>query len=366
MKVTCERSALDEALNLAGAVVVTRTPKPVLSCVKMTALEGLMTLNSTDLEVALHIQVGQVEVVEDGEALIPADKILGIVRESGDATLTIETEKDATHVRGEGSHYKIFGYPSGDFPSIAQFTDEPDFMINAGQLHDLITKTLFATARENSRYAINGVLLEREGKKITLVATDGRRLAMARGSVEQPVGDPQSAIVPTKALSMLARLFVDGDELVKVKIVHGQAMFATELATLTTNLVEGNFPPYHDVIPKEQDKKAVFDTDILASGVRRAALLINEETKGVKLSFGKEALLLSSRNPEMGESEINVPIVEYSGELIDIGFNPAFLTDVLKVVGSDQVTMEMKAPNKPGVLKVGNDLTYVVMPVNLD
>ncbi len=365
MKVICDRGALVDALNLAGAVVVSRTPKPVLLCVKLEASSDAMTVASTDLEVALHLTVSQVDVQEEGEALIPADKLTAVVRESADATLTIETDAEAGHVRGEDSHFKIFGYPPAEFPPIATFGDEADFTIHAGQLHDLINKTLFATARENSRYAINGVLVERDGKKLIMVATDGRRLALARGSVGGASGDPTSAIVPTKALGLLARLFDDPGETVKVKFVDNRALFATDTATLTTNLVEGNFPPYKDVIPKDQDKKAVFATDALASGVRRAALLTNEESKGVRMAFSAERLLLSSRAPEMGEAEVTVPVESYSGDPVEIGFNPHFVTDVLKVVDADQVTMEFKAANKPGLLRVGSDFTYVVMPVSL-
>lgn len=366
MKVICDRGALAEALNLAGGVVVSRTPKPVLTCVKLTAGDGVLTLAATDLEIALHRRIEQVEVSEDGEALIPADRLSAIVRESADPTLTLETDADAAHVRGADSHYKIFGYPAADFPPVKPFTGDADYQISAGNLVDLISKTLFATARENSRYAINGVLMERDGRKLTMVATDGRRLALARGSVG---GDgeaaPSNVIVPTKALHLLERLLDDPSEDVNVRIADNQAMFATESTTLTTNLVEGNFPPYQDVVPKDQDKKATFATDTLASGVRRAALLTNEESKGVRMSFTDEQLVLSSRAPEMGEATVNVPVEGYQGEAIEIGFNPQFVTDVLKVVDSDQVTIEMKAPNKPGTLKAGSDFTYVVMPISL-
>ena len=365
MKVICDRGALVEALGLAQSVVISRTPKPVLTCVKLSADDGTLTLAATDLEAAVHLTVNQVEVQEAGESLIPADKLSSIVRESADPSLTIETDGDAAHVRGADSHYKIFSYPVAEFPPVKPFTEDGDFEISAANLVDLVSKTLFATARENSRYAINGVLMERDGKKLTFVATDGRRLAMAKGSVSGGAAGEQGVIVPTKALNLLVRLLDDPSEMVKVKIAENQAMFATELATLTTNLVEGNFPPYKDVIPKEHDKKAVFATDALASGVRRAALLTNEESKGVRMAFSADQLVLSSRAPEMGEAEVTVPVESYTGDDVEIGFNPAFVIDVLKVVDADQVSIEMKAPNKPGTLRTGSDFLYVVMPISL-
>ena len=364
MKVICDRGALVEALALTQGVVISRTPKPVLTCVKLSAESDALTLAATDMEVAVHMVVNQVEIQEPGEALVPADKLTAIVRESADPTLTIHTDGDQTHVTGADSHYRIFGYPVAEFPPVNPLAVEGDYEIVAGTLHDLISKTLFATARENSRYAINGVLMEREGKKLTMVATDGRRLAMAKGSVLGE-GAGQNIIVPTKALNLLERLLDDPAEKVKIKVADNQVHFATEMATLTSNLVDGNFPPYRDVIPKEHDRKATFATDALASGVRRAALLTNEESKGVKMSFSADQLVISSRAPEMGEAEVNVPIESLEGEPMEIGFNPQFVTDVLKVIDADQVTIEMKAPNKPGTLKTGSDFLYVVMPISL-
>lgn len=365
MKVICDRGALVEALGTAGSVVVARTPKPVLTCVKLTAGEGQLHLAATDLEVAIHLSIGQVEIEEEGEALIPADKLQSIVRESVDPTLTLEADADAAHVRGNDSHFKIFGYPVADFPQVKPFEGEPDYEINAGALEDLTSKTLFATARENSRYAINGVLVERDGKKLAMVATDGRRLAMASGAITGGSGEPENVIVPTKALNLVQRLLNDPGETVRIKLADNQIHFGTGSATLTSNLVEGNFPPYKDVIPKDHDRKATFATDALASGVRRAALLTNEESKGVKLSFDDQTLDLSSRSPEMGEAEITIPLEGFEGEPLDIGFNPQFVIDVLKVVDSDTVTLEMKAHNKPGLLRAGPDFLYVIMPISL-
>jgi DNA polymerase-3 subunit beta len=367
MRVICDRGALVEALNLAGAVVVSRTPKPVLLCVKLSATEdGALTLAATDLEIALHLSAEQVEVQEAGEAVIPADKLIAIVRESVDPTVTIEADSEAAHLRGQDSHFKIFGHPAEEFPPVEKFEGEGDFQIEAGKLEELIRKTIFATARETSRYAINGVLLERDDKKLTMVATDGRRLALASGSCTEGSGEAgPGSIIPTKALNLLLRLLDDPAETVRVQIAENQAHFATDTATLTSNLVEGNFPPYRDVIPKDLDRKATFATDALASGVRRAALLTNEESKGVKFAFDSERLTLSSRAPEMGEAEVTVPVEAFQGESMEIGFNPFFVTDVLKVADAEQISVEFKAPNKPGTFRINQDFLYVVMPVSL-
>lgn len=366
MKVICDRAGLVEALKLTSAVVVSRTPKPVLTCVKLTASDSALTLAATDLEVAIRLTTAKVEIAEPGEVLLPADKLTQIVDTAVEPTVSIETEEDAAHIRGADSHFKIYGFSPGDFPPVPEFEDEPDFETGAGQLSQLIHQTIYATARENSRYAINGVLIEREGKQLNVVATDGHRLALAKGTCKVARSDNRAAIIPTKALQLLLRLLHDPDGTVKVKIAENRALISTGDAVLTSNLVEGNFPPFRDVIPKDGDKKATVSTDVMASAVRRAALLTNEESKGVSLSLDSDGLTLTSRAPEMGEAQIKVDLAAYEGEPISVGFNPHYILDALKVAPSDQIILDMKAPNKPGILRSGSDFLYVIMPVSLE
>lgn len=369
MKVVCDRSALQESLNLVGGVTSTRSPKPVLACVKIAADAGGMTLAATDTEIAIRRSSPQVQVEQTGEALVPADKLNQIVRESSDPTLTLENEDEATHVRGQDAHFKVFGYPVADFPEIPGKPDACDFEVPAERLSRLIHQTSFATARENSRYAINGVLLEREGQRLSVVATDGRRLALAKGSCRGGSGEGEensSAIVPARTLGLLQRLLQHDEEGdVGVQIVENQILFVTGDGLLASNLVEGRFPPYQDVIPQDQDKKATLGKDVFQSAVRRAALLTSDDSRGVKLSFSEEGLTISSRAPEMGEAEIEVPLSGYEGDPIEIGFNPQFVLDVLKVLDVEETTLEMKAGNKPGTLRAGAEYTYVIMPVSL-
>ncbi len=373
MKVICDRLALVDAVNTASGIVASRTPTPVLKCFKLTASNaepaGLI-LTATDLEVGLRLGVAEVDVVEEGEAAIPADKLSQIARACDDPTLTIETEDHAIHIRGAGSHFKVFGYDPKEFPPVRDFSDATvDCEIKAGVLRTLITRTLFAAAVEHSRYAINGVLFERSGSQLRLVATDGRRLAMAIGEAQ---GDNDcTCIVPTKALKLAVKLVDDPEAIIRLAIEENQMLLAFgggeagETAVLSTNLVEGAFPPFEDVVPKEQDKKVTFDAAVLGSAVRRAALLTNEESKGVKLKFANDTLTLTSRAPEMGEATVEVKLNDYQGDPLEIGFNPGFITDALNVVDGGTITIELKGPNKPGVLRNGSDFTYVLMPVNL-
>ncbi len=377
MKVICDRAALADALNVVAGVVATRTPKPVYACVKFAAGSGEagLTMTATDGEVGLRMGVDQVSVEQPGEALVPADKLLQIVRSSFDPTLTIEVKENAAHVKGADAHFTIYGYDPKEFPEIKPGEQEDggtlDCELPAATLQKIVARTLFATATESSRYAINGVLFDRKGKKLRLVATDGRRLAVAIGGCTPGKGAAENSncIIPSKALKLVLRLIDDPDALVRISLEETAVNFrigdGPDAAALSSNLVEGVFPPFEDVIPRDQDKKVTFTTATLTSAVQRAALLTNEESKGVRMSFKEGGLTLTSRAPELGESEIEVDLNDYKGDPIDIGFNPGFIIDALRVVDEQQVIVEMKEPNKPGVIKAGSDFTYVVMPVNL-
>lgn len=411
MKVICDRAALLDALNMVSSVVPTRTPMPALSCVKLVASKGAagagggeLTLSGTDNETSLQLSVTHVDVQQPGSGAIPAEKLRQIVQaEEDEPTLTLEIEGDQCHIRGANAHFRVFCFPASDFPPLPDFGAAisgpgPDaaktvFSQPAGQLADLITRTVFATARETSRYAINGVLLKRDGRKLEMVATDGRRLALARATIPgaQAKGDTVSCIIPTKALNTALKLVRDGEESVRLAIGESRVFFAFggsdadaapdgkkgkaagaggghPRAVLSSALVEGTFPPYEDVIPRENDKKITAGRDELTSAVRKATVLTNEESRGVRMSFsgGDKRLKLSSRAPEMGESEIAVTLANYEGNDIEISFNPHFLVDVLKVVNDPQVIVELKAPNKPGLIRSeAGDFVYVVMPVNL-
>jgi len=366
MKVICNRGALSDALMLTSNVVAARTPKPILQCVKLTVEGNALTIAATDLEVAIRYRDEQVQVESPGEAVIPADKLRDIVRESVDDTLSIESTGDTADIRGQDSHFKIFTQGPAEFPPVPDFSGEPDIEVPAGALRQLVNQTLFAAARESTRYAFNGVLIVAKGKKISLISTDGRRLAMAKGDLVSDKLDKEGrkAIVPAKALALIDKLVDDPQESVGIQFRENQIIFHTTSVTLTSNLVEGQFPPYEDVIPKESDRKMTASTADFLSAVRRAALLTTEESKGVRLAFSKKGLVLTSRSPGAGEATINFPC-KYEGADMEIGFNPQFVAEALKVVDTDEISLEMTAPNRPGLIKAGANFLYVIMPVNL-
>ena len=364
MKVIAQTAALQEALALAASIVAPRTPKPVLQCVKLVAAGKTLTLMATDLEVGGRFVVSQVEVQKEGEALVPVAKLADIVRETSADALTIVCEKEACQITGGGARFKLLGFDPAEFPAVADFEDGGDFQVGSEALAALVERTLFAAAKAHSHYAISGVLWEASGKKLQLVATDGHRLALAKAALGKAAAREVSAIVPSKLMALLQRAAVGTEDTLAVKVSETQILIRTARAVLISSLVQGHFPKYGDVIPRECNRKANIPSGDFSHRIRQAALLTSEESRGIRLAFSGEQLTLTSRSPETGEAEATMP-VKFSGEPLEIAFNPTFLLDALKVVAADEVTMEFTAGNKPALLKVGTDFTYVVMPVDL-
>jgi len=390
MKVTGNRAVLSEGVQMAASVAAHRSPKPALACVKIEAGKQELTLLATDLEVGVRIKVPAVEVQEAGQALVPAERVNAILRELTDEKVTLAVTGETTVIETAGpagakasARFKILGEDPADFPVVPEFRADGAFAVNMDVMKDMIARTLFATARESTRYALNGVLVEVEGNKIQMVATDGRRLALARGECK-PVGkttaessrkgERRSGIVPAKAMNLIERciagragaglavqvVLTDREILVRSPEVDGKAW------ETYSRLVEGHFPKYEDVVPadKDLDKKAHLGTGEFHAAVRKAALLTTEESRGVKFQFKADGLTLSSRAPEMGEATIRMP-VRYEGADLEIGFNPQFLTDALKVIEADEFVFSFQNPNKPGMITDGKKFTYVVMPVSI-
>lgn len=364
MKLSLNRTELSDALAVASAVVPARTPNPILQSILISVQKDFAHVQATDLEIGVQLGIGQVEVEKPGSIVVTADKLVQIVRESKDETLSLEVVKDVCHIRGKDSHFQIFGQDPKSFPPVAEFDGNADFEIETEALRSLADWTVFAAARENTRYAINGVLWDKKGAKLTLVATDGRRLSKAEHSVGVS-SDDMTAIVPTKGMNLFNRVLTEPGTSVSIKISSNRILLKSARATVDAALLEGHFPKYEDVIPSDCEKKVEFDTQELLSAVRRAALLTNEESKGVRLAFSDNALTVSSRAPEQGEAVINVP-VDYDGEAVEIGFNPLFLTDALRAVPTESVTFEFLRAERPGVIRFGDANLYVVMPVSLN
>lgn len=370
MKATLPRTEFVDALSAATSLTAGRTTKPIYACVKLVAEKGRLEVTATDGEAGLRLHVPANAVGREGQVVVSADRLVNIVREMPDVEVALEVSDRHCMIRGEGSEFRIFTQNASDFPPVAGLDEEPDLVVSGSELRRMISQTLFAAARETSRFAINGVLWEKSGKKLFLVATDGRRLARAGGSIRQSNSADFSAIVPNKALSVFERVFQaprDGaDWNVQIKLLPNQVLMRSDQRVLSSVLLEGHFPDYNQVIPSGTTRKATLNRQEFFSAVRRAALLTSDETRAVKLAFKKDKLELTAQSPEQGDARVQTPI-GFSGDALEIGFNPTYISDALKVLSHEELLFELQDSSKPGVLctEDRNEFLYVVMPVTL-
>ncbi len=366
MKANFNRAALAEALGLLTSVAPSRTPKPILRCVQITAEDKEVRICATDLEVGINYSISEVQVERAGEVIVPADRLAAVVRESVDEVLVLEASDGKCEIKGADSHFTIYGQEPGQYPVVPGFEGDAEIEIGLSNLQAGIEQCLFATAKESSRYAINGVLWEIKDKKLIMVATDGRRLARCRVNLTSaPKGEvPSNLIVPGKAMGLLDKIGGSEKDVVAIKLLDNQILMSCANVVISSNLVEGNFPKYEDIIPTDYDKKLTLSTEATLSAARRASLLANEESKGIQLSLDTNKIVFSGRAPETGDAQVDM-VVDYKGAKIDIGFNPQFLIDALRVIKTADFELELGESDRPGLLKSGKHFLYVLMPINL-
>ena len=366
MKAVYDREGLLAAFQVVSSVVPARSPKPILRNVKMIAAPEQSVLMATDLEVVgIRLEVRGVHVEEPGEALLPTDRVISILRESTDQELRIEADKNSCLIQGQDSEFELPSDDPAHYPDIPQFEGEDYHQIQAGELARLIRRTIFATMQESVTFSA-GVLWELGPEKVRLVATDKRRLAVADGIGIQHgkhSTEKQMPVVPTKVMNLLERNLTDEEEQVFVAIRPNDALFKTSRAMIYGRLLEGRYPDYKEAFPKKVNMKVPLPVGPLLVRVRQAAILTDEDSRGVDFSFTKGKLTLKARVPEKGRGKVEMP-VEFEGKGMEVTFDPRFIIDMLKVLDPEsEVTLELVDANRAAILRAGEDYSYIVMPL---
>jgi DNA polymerase-3 subunit beta len=369
MKLVCHRGALAAAFQVVSGVVPTRTPKAILQNIKVEAVPGRAVLIGTDQEVGIRYAISEADVQQPGEVLLPTSRVLAILREMQGETVSIESTESGTWVRGDRAEYKLGAENPAEFPSVAEFPDQPAYQISAGTLRQMIRRTLFATDTESTRYALGGVLVELKGDSITLAATDTRRLAVVQGPVvpgdAPPVENP-TPVVPSKAMSLIERSLANEADTVSLLIRQNDVLVKTTTATIYSRLVEGRFPKYQDVIPARSPISIEIATGPFYATVRQAQIVTSEESRGVDFDFGAGLLTLCSRAADVGESKVELPI-SYDGEKLVITFDPRYVADFLRVLEAEQpLKLELTDSESAAVFRTDDGYTYIVMPLSRD
>ncbi len=373
MKARCKRKELLAALGMVSGVVPTRSPKPILQNVKLVVdPEVGTTLMATDLEVGIRHKVYGVTAYEPGSVILPTQKMQSILSTCADAELDIEVEGDHLIVRGLYAQFRLPSEDASLFPEVPDFTAVSYHVVAASDLRKLIRRTMFATDVESTRYALGGVLIELTNDSITMVGTDGRRLAKmsapaeAENDAENPAGSP---VIPVKALKLIDRNLDDPELSVHIAITSGSSVLirtSDQGAIIYSRLVEGRFPRYQDVFPADVDVKIPLDVSLLRQAVEQASIVTSDESRGVDFQFSGETLTLSSQAADVGSSKVTMPI-HYDGKEVDITFDPRYLTDALKTIDDDAtITAELIDHKNAAVFKTEDRYSYVVMPLTRD
>ena len=376
MKVRLSREPLLAALQGASAVVPARSPKPVLSNVKLEAQGSTAVLSATDLEVGIRIELECAESGAAGAVLLPTGRLMAIVRESQPGTVfDIHSDGTAAVVKAPRSEFRLPAEDPMEFPTVATFPAEACFECTTPLMRELVKRTVFSTDNESSRYALGGVLLEFSAQQagspggVIAVGTDGRRLAKMEGPVAAKDGTPADAqpIVPARAMQLIERCLGDASLPVLVAIRSSEILVKTGSTTISARLVEGRFPRWRDVFPDRSEAARVkIVAGPLLAAVRQAAIVTSEQSKGVDFAFESGQLVLSGRSAESGESRIELPI-EHAGETVRIKLDPRFMSEFLRVLdGATTVTLELTDAQSACVCRTDDGYGYVIMPLAAD
>lgn len=367
MKFTIQREQLLKPLLLVTGVVERRQTLPVLANLLIKANENRLEITGTDLEVELVVQC-DAQVEQAGEATLPARKLADIWRSLGEgAEVSVAVEGDRAVVRSGRSKFTLATLPAADFPKVPGGEADVSLQLSQKSMGRLIDDVSFAMAQQDVRYFLNGMLLEVDGGHTRAVATDGHRLAMSTCMEANPGVDKRvQAIVPRKGVLELGRL-LDGDsETLDLQLGGNHLRVQSGDYTLTTKLVDGQFPDYEKVIPSDASRHLSGDRETLKNAFQRASILSNEKYRGVRLLIEPEQLTIQANNPEQEEAE-EVVAIEFNGDNLEIGFNVSYLLDVLNVLKTDGITLSVSDANSSALIEGnGNDAAvYVVMPMRL-
>jgi DNA polymerase-3 subunit beta len=367
MRAVFDREGLLAAFQVVSSVAPSRLIKPVLQNVKLTAAADRTVLLATDIEtVGVRMEVRGVQVEEPGEVLLPSARALSIFREARDRDVHVEADDANVMIRTAHSEFELPGEDPSQYPEVAQFSGETYHTVKAGVLREMIVRTLFAAATESARYAMTGVLWELHGEKARLVATDGRRLALVDGPATykgKHTTEGQTPVVPSRTMNLLEKNLVDPDEEIHVRFGPNDVIFKTNRAEIYGRLVEGRFPPYREVIPKKTSIKIPLSVGPFLSACRQAAILTDDETRGVDYEFAEGKLTLKARVADKGRAKVELPI-SYEAKAMTVTFDPKLIIDMLRVLDDDaEISLEMVDGNTAALFRAGPHYQYVVMPL---
>lgn len=363
MKFTVSKEALLDGLQKVQHVVSTRTTLPILSNVLLVAENGRLQLTTTDLDVGITGSV-EANIQKEGATTLPAKKLVNIIRELPASEVEISVDaKNTASIQCGPSFFKIIGLGQDDFPPLPDFDGANEYRIPQQLLRDGLKKTGYAISTDETRYVLNGIYTSFREGKMTLVATDGRRLAMVESDLDFPASQEIDVIIPTKAVQELQRLLGTEGE-VLLRLSESQVSFSIGDHLLVSKLIEGNYPNYRQVIPGDSSERVELPREAMLETVRRVSLLSSDKSNSVKLVFSKNSVEVSANSPDVGEAKETLE-VPYEGKEMQIAFNPEFMKAPLQNLEEETVYLDLIDEMSPGVVRIDGSFLYVIMPMRV-
>ena len=343
-------------------IVSSKATLPILANILLEAKGTKLKLNTTDLDIGISCEI-PVDIIEEGAITIPAKRFGDIIRElpSGDITISVK-KNNQVDIEGKQCRFKLGGLPKDEFPKFPEFKDKEAIEIEQVTLKEMLRLTSFAVSHEESRYVLNGILIEISDNVIRIVATDGRRLAKIEKKLPVALKKEVAVIIPIKAVQEISRNLRDEGTLSLI-VGANQVLFDINDVLIATRIIEGEFPNYNQVIPKPAKNRIKMNTQDVLSSIRRANLLSTPDFQAVKFEIFANKLVISKSTPDVGESREVIP-VEYDGEEMMVGFNPQLLIDFLKNINDEQIHMEILGTDKPAVMRL-QDYLYLALPMRI-
>ncbi len=368
MKLSIAKEQLTAGLQAVQNVIGTRTTLPVLSNVLFQAEDNRVRLVATDLDVTIS-SVVEAKVVRTGSSTLPAKKLQSIVREVAIPELDFEVDdRMVCVIRAGPSQFKLNGLSAEEFPPQPTFADRKPIILPQGKLKGMLKRTAFAASTEESRYVLNGLFFSLKDHKITAVATDGRRLALSEEEVDIGPQAHAEFIIPSKAVAELERLLQEEGSM-ELRYSENLAVFTLHFekggqTLIITKLVDGTYPNYQQVIPRECRERITLPREEFMQALRRAEIMTSDKNSAVKLNFSRNQLVITANAPEVGEARETLSL-NYKGADFAIAFNPNFLVQALRALDVDEVYFELNDELSPGVLKINGPFLYVIMPMRI-